>query len=137
MIEYRDGSTTSTVYSLSAFLLSYVPDRNVRGVALDGETRCTHYGADEDVVALRFGCCESYYACFKCHEAIADHPPEPWPADRRAEPAVRCGVCGFELTASEYVESDACANCDARFNPGCAAHYHIYFEWISSADRTR
>jgi uncharacterized CHY-type Zn-finger protein len=112
-----------------------VTSQRTRGVDVDAETRCAHYGSDEDVVALRFGCCEDYYACFRCHEAIADHPPEPWPADRRSEPAVRCGVCDAELTAAEYMGTDGCPACGAGFNPGCAAHYHRYFEWVDPDGR--
>lgn len=108
-----------------------MPSDEVCGVELDDETRCAHYGTDEDVVSIRFGCCDEYYACFKCHETVADHPARPWPAERRAEPAVRCGVCGSDLTADEYVSTDTCPNCEARFNPGCAEHYHIYFEWFT------
>lgn len=104
---------------------------DVRGVDLDDETRCAHYGTDEDVVALRFGCCDDYYACFRCHEALADHHSEPWPTERRDESAVRCGVCGSELTAETYTSVDCCPNCDAPFNPGCAEHYHLYFEWVT------
>ncbi|MCQ4332740.1 hypothetical protein KM295_04380 [Natronomonas sp. F2-12] len=106
----------------------------VRGVDVDDETRCAHYDSESDVVAIRFGCCGTYYACFECHAALADHPPEPWPTARRTEPAARCGVCGADLTATEYTSTDACPNCEARFNPGCAEHYHLYFEWIDAAD---
>jgi uncharacterized CHY-type Zn-finger protein len=107
-----------------------VPPEGVSGVGIDDETRCDHYGSRTDVVALRFGCCGEYYACFRCHAAIADHPPEPWPTERRSEPAARCGVCGVDLTADEYMSVDACPDCGAGFNPGCADHYHVYFEWI-------
>ena len=107
---------------------------DVRGVGLDEETRCVHYDTDEDVVALRFGCCGAYYACFRCHESLADHPSEPWPAERREESAVRCGVCGSEMTAETYMTTGVCPNCEAPFNPGCADHYHVYFEWISAND---
>lgn len=120
-----------------ALLFEHVPSEEVRGVELDEQTRCVHYGTDEDVVAIRFGCCEEYYGCFKCHEAVAEHPAEPWPTERRAEPAVRCGVCESEMTAVEYLATEACPNCEVRFNPGCAEHYHVYFEWIGTDDRDR
>mgnify|MGYP002338726991 CR=1 FL=1 len=107
---------------------------DVHGVDIDDETRCAHYSSESDVVALRFGCCGEYYACFKCHRAITDHPSEPWPTGRRGEPAVRCGVCSADLTVARYISRDVCPDCGARFNPGCADHYHIYFEWIDTAD---
>ena len=109
-----------------------MPSEEVNGIEIDDETRCAHYGSETDVVALRFGCCGEYYACFRCHGEIADHPPEAWPVRRRSEPAVRCGVCGADLTAEAYVSVDACPECGARFNPGCADHYHRYFEWVDA-----
>jgi uncharacterized CHY-type Zn-finger protein len=110
-----------------------VHGHEVRGVGVDGETRCAHYGTDRDVVALKFGCCETYYPCFRCHAETTDHDAEPWPIERRDEPAVLCGVCGAELAAQEYMGVDSCPDCGARFNPACADHYHLYFE---GAERT-
>ncbi len=105
----------------------------VRGVGVDSETRCAHYGTERDVVAMKFGCCETYVPCVRCHESVADHDAEPWPTARTDEPAVLCGVCGFEMTPSEYVARSSCPECAAAFNPGCEAHYHRYFEWIDDA----
>lgn len=104
----------------------------VRG-AVDAETRCAHYASERDVVAIKFACCETYYPCFRCHDAVAEHDAERWPADRRDEPAVLCGACGAELAVAEYVGSEACPACDAAFNPGCADHYHLYFEGFGDA----
>ena len=124
----------------------------LRGVAVGPETRCAHWDAPVDVVALRFGCCETYYPCDACHDAVTDHEAEPWPRDRFAEPAVLCGVCGATLSAREYLDGDGearcasgseglcpsgsrakpdddqCPRCDADFNPGCRAHRDRYFE---------
>ncbi len=101
----------------------------LRGVAVDPETRCAHWDADVDVVALRFGCCEAYHPCCACHEAVADHPAEPWPRDRFDEPAVLCGSCETTLSAREYLDcDDACPHCGAAFNPGCRRHRDRYFE---------
>ncbi|WP_440992191.1 CHY zinc finger protein [Haloarchaeobius baliensis] len=105
-----------------------IADRHVFGVAVDAETRCTHYDAEYDVLSLRFGCCERFYPCFECHDAVADHAREPWPRDRFEEVAALCGRCGAGLTASEYLDSpDACPACGGAFNPGCAAHHQLYF----------
>ncbi|WP_128906489.1 CHY zinc finger protein [Halorubrum amylolyticum] len=76
----------------------------LRGVAVDRETRCAHWDSALDVVALRFGCCETYYPCDACHDAATDHAAEPWPRDRFDEPAVLCGACGATLTARAYLD---------------------------------
>ncbi|MFO7927857.1 MAG: CHY zinc finger protein [Halobacteriota archaeon] len=104
--------------------------KDVFGVQIDSETRCTHYHTEEDIVALRFGCCGSYYACYNCHAELAEHDAEPWPTKRRNEPAAYCGVCETTLTAAEYMSAEKCPHCEAAFNPGCTAHYDLYFEWI-------
>ena len=111
-----------------------VHGNEIRGVDVDGETRCAHYGTDRDVVAIRFACCETYYPCFRCHEETADHDAEQWPMERRAEPAVLCGACGAELAVQEYLGVDACPECEADFNPACADHYDRYFETTAAVD---
>ena len=101
----------------------------VRGVDVGPETRCAHYAGDRDVVAIRFPCCEAFYPCFDCHEAVADHAPSRWGPDDGDEAVVLCGVCGRRLRLDAYVGGDdACPACDAAFNPGCRNHYHRYFE---------
>jgi uncharacterized CHY-type Zn-finger protein len=122
------------------------------GVAVDGETGCVHYRSDRDVVAMRFACCDRYYPCAQCHEAVADHAPERLPPDRFDEPAVLCGVCGTRLSVREYrtvltggeeggdgdgddceagdgrsVADPRCPDCGTGFNPGCLAHLDRYF----------
>lgn len=101
----------------------------LRGVDVDAETRCAHWNDDVDVIALRFGCCETFYPCFECHEAVADHEPAVWPRSRFDEPAVLCGVCRETITAAAYLDSgDRCPHCGAQFNPGCREHRDRYFE---------
>jgi uncharacterized CHY-type Zn-finger protein len=114
-----------------------VHGHEVRGVDVDSETRCAHYGTDRDVVAIKFGCCETYYPCFRCHEETADHDIEKWPLERRDEPAVLCGACGTELAAQEYMGVDACPDCGTDFNPACANHYHLYFEGVEETPDRR
>lgn len=104
-------------------------DDSVRGVDVGPETRCAHYASDRDVIAIRFPCCDEFYPCFECHEAVTDHEPERWPSERFDEPAVLCGVCGETLTIRTYLDCEhSCPSCDAAFNPGCANHYELYFE---------
>lgn len=114
---------------------TYSPERDprfqvpLRGLAVDPETRCTHWDEPVDVVALRFGCCETYYPCFECHEATTDHEAEPWPKSRFDEPAVLCGACRETITAGRYLgDGDSCPHCRAPFNPGCRKHRDLYFE---------
>ncbi|MEC9240675.1 MAG: CHY zinc finger protein [Pseudomonadota bacterium] len=96
---------------------------------IDAETRCGHYHRGVDVVAIRFYCCRSWYACHDCHLALADHPPVVWPRGLWAEHAILCGVCGHQLAVHQYLAGDSvCPSCSAHFNPGCQQHHHLYFE---------
>lgn len=101
----------------------------VNGLDIDSATRCAHYHSDIDVIAIRFKCCGKWFACYECHEAVADHDPAVWPKEEQDQKAILCGVCGHQLTIDEYFNSNStCPDCRARFNPGCANHYHLYFE---------
>ena len=106
----------------------------VRGIEIDAHTGCAHYRSELDIVALKFKCCLSYYACFHCHELDAGHPARIWLQAEFDEKAVLCGACGTELTIRQYLNCQAvCPACRARFNPRCALHHHLYFE-ISGVD---
>ncbi|QCR18889.1 CHY zinc finger protein [Agrococcus sp. SGAir0287] len=100
----------------------------VLGPVIDDETRCVHWSSPLDVVAIRFACCDAFYPCDACHAEAADHPATTWPADARAEVGAMCGVCGHLLTIDAYGLADACPACAAPFNPGCALHWHRYFD---------
>jgi uncharacterized CHY-type Zn-finger protein len=105
------------------------PRPAVHGVDVDPASRCAHYRSPRDIVAIRMKCCNSYYACKDCHDALGGHPLERWPHAEWDEPAVLCGACGTELTVREYLaNTEACPSCNAAFNPGCRAHHHLYFE---------
>lgn len=107
----------------------------VHGVDVGPETRCRHFDGPRDIIALRFGCCESYYPCSQCHDAVTAHDSEPWPRARFADPAVLCGVCGERLSVDAYLAADfACPACSAAFNPGCATHYDRYFEGVPARE---
>ncbi|MDA3804988.1 MULTISPECIES: CHY zinc finger protein [unclassified Clavibacter] len=99
----------------------------VRGPAIDAKTRCIHYGSELDVVALRAPCCDAWYPCHLCHAAVADHPLAVIPRAEQHLPAALCGVCRATMTVPEYLAADSCPTCRAAFNPGCAAHAHLYF----------
>jgi uncharacterized CHY-type Zn-finger protein len=101
----------------------------LHGIDLDPSTRCAHYHGPTDIIAIKMRCCEIYYACIDCHRALAGHPAEVWPRSEWRRKAVRCGVCGTEMTVLEYIDSgNRCPACTAPFNPGCRNHYHLYFE---------
>lgn len=99
------------------------------GVDIDEQTRCAHYATELDVIAIKFRCCDTYYPCYQCHEAVADHQPMVWaPADSH-ERAILCGVCGTKLTIRAYIDSGSvCPDCGGQFNPGCSKHYSLYFD---------
>jgi uncharacterized CHY-type Zn-finger protein len=99
----------------------------VRGPSIDAETRCIHYGSALDVVALRAPCCDAWYPCHLCHAAVADHPLQVIPRAEHHLPAALCGVCRETMSVPEYLAADSCPSCGAPFNPGCAAHAHVYF----------
>ena len=101
----------------------------VRGLGLDGQTRCAHWRSALDVVAIRMRCCGDYYACKDCHEALAGHPIALWPRAEWGAKAVLCGVCGLEMTIAAYLACDhACPACAAPLNHGCRTHNRFYFE---------
>jgi uncharacterized CHY-type Zn-finger protein len=103
----------------------------VHGVGLDAQTRCTHYRKAVDVIAIKMKCCQEYYACKECHDALAGHALEVWPQQEWHQYAVLCGVCGSPLTIRQYLAcGNQCPGCDAMFNPGCRNHYQFYFEKI-------
>lgn len=105
-----------------------VGEVQVQGKLVDNETRCEHYHKQEDIIAIKFFCCETYYPCYKCHEACADHVIQRWPREQFDVQAILCGKCQNELTIHEYLQSSyTCPFCQAAFNEGCARHYDIYF----------
>jgi len=101
----------------------------VHGVEIAAQSRCAHYRSALDILAIKFPCCQTYYACYQCHEAEADHPARVWTRTAFTERAILCGACGHELTVADYLQCGAvCPACRAGFNPGCRHHYHLYFE---------
>lgn len=100
----------------------------------DEHARCKHYGLPVDVVAMKYACCESYYACHLCHAELADHPAQRWPATRFDDPATLCGICGSTMTVTSYLVADECPSCHAPFNPGCRNHRSIYFDVSDSTE---
>jgi uncharacterized CHY-type Zn-finger protein len=101
----------------------------VRGVNVDGQTRCKHYHGTTDIIAIKMKCCGEYYACKDCHAELAGHAIEVWPAGEWDTAAILCGGCGVELSVRDYMGCESrCLRCGAGFNPGCRKHYRFYFE---------
>ena len=106
-----------------------VKGTEVFGVGLDDASRCARYATDADVLALRFACCDRFYCCRECHDALADHETELWPRIRFEEAALLCGRCGLRFSVDAYLaDAEKCPGCGGAFNPGCRSHHHLYFE---------
>jgi uncharacterized CHY-type Zn-finger protein len=102
---------------------------SVHGTQVNDRTQCAHYHSERDIIAIKHKCCNTFYACILCHNEAANHPTQVWPHHEFDEPAVYCGNCHATLSISQYLNCDnSCPNCQAAFNPGCATHYHFYFE---------
>jgi uncharacterized CHY-type Zn-finger protein len=87
-----------------------------------------------DIVAIRMKCCDAYYACKDCHEALAGHLLVAWPRGEWHCKAILCGACGLEMSIQQYMEcGNLCPSCGSRFNPACRNHARFYFEMEASA----
>lgn len=95
---------------------------------MDPHTRCVHWHLELDIIAIKFKCCDTYYACYECHPKT--HDVVRWPlAELESTKVIYCGVCSTELTFAQYSSHGfRCVHCHSRFNPGCQLHYHLYFE---------
>src|SRR5436305_737384 len=101
----------------------------VHGIDTDAQTRCAHWHSPLDIIAIKFKCCGEWYSCYECHKAIAGHDPTAWHSEEFGEGAILCGACQSQLTINEYLTSASeWPRCSAKFNPGCARHYDLYFE---------
>ncbi|WP_411843386.1 CHY zinc finger protein [Salinicoccus sp. HZC-1] len=101
----------------------------IYGKTVDNETRCTHYHLKQDIIAIKFKCCNKYYPCYKCHEACESHDVMRWGPEDFSEEAILCGLCKTEHTINEYMKTNHCKECDSQFNEHCQNHYHLYFEY--------
>ncbi|MES2212704.1 MAG: CHY zinc finger protein [Pseudomonadota bacterium] len=97
------------------------------GIDLGTDKGCAHYDTSKDIVAIQFKCCGRYYACFKCHEALADHAPKNWLAEEYDRYAILCRKCSALISISEYQSVSGCPRCCALFNPRCQLHWDVYF----------
>ncbi|WP_323704830.1 CHY zinc finger protein [Mammaliicoccus sp. Dog046] len=100
----------------------------VYGLTVDNETRCEHYQTPLDIIAIKFKCCNKFYPCYKCHDACENHEAKRWNQDEFNEQAILCGVCNQTMSINEYMMTEVCPHCDARFNDRCKYHHHLYFK---------
>lgn len=99
------------------------------GTGVNERTQCAHYHSERDIIAIKFKCCDTFYACIHCHAETASHAPLLWSKAEFDTQAILCGNCQTTLTVAEYLACEnACPYCRAAFNPGCVNHYHLYFE---------
>ncbi|WP_077303063.1 CHY zinc finger protein [Virgibacillus pantothenticus] len=101
---------------------------HIYGQVVDQETRCVHYHSSEDIIAIKFKCCQKYYPCYQCHQHAESHPIEVWPKDQFNQKAILCGVCKTEFTIEQYLHINQCTDCGSVFNDGCRLHHHLYFK---------
>jgi uncharacterized CHY-type Zn-finger protein len=104
-------------------------DPEVKGKLVDDETRCIHYSSALDIIAIQFKCCNEYYPCYECHEAVAGHKAAVWSKEEWNTKAILCGHCKLEMSIADYMNANnECPNCKEPFNPKCSNHYHLYFD---------
>lgn len=72
----------------------------IYGINLDSKGRCKHYHTKQDIVALKCGKCQDYFACYQCHNQLRNHPLES--VSVKAASPVFCGNCRHFLTYTEY-----------------------------------
>ena len=107
----------------------YLMQIKVQGKLTDEYTKCQHYHSPLDIIAIKFKCCNTYYACIHCHEELADHHAHQWHKEEFDTKAILCGSCKQELSINEYFDCNyQCPNCSEHFNPKCSNHNHYYFE---------
>jgi uncharacterized CHY-type Zn-finger protein len=108
--------------------------QQVHGCVIDDRTRCSHYNSELDVIAIRFKCCDRWFPCRECHDEDERHDALIWPRAEFSYKAILCGMCGAQLSIDDYLScANECPACAGRFNPGCASHYHLYFDTGNSA----
>ena len=57
--------SVSGVCACEAFMWMSIHGIPVCGVAIDAQTRCAHYHSELDRIAIKFKCCQAYYACYQ------------------------------------------------------------------------
>ncbi|CCF57388.1 hypothetical protein KAFR_0C03970 [Kazachstania africana CBS 2517] len=100
--------------------------QEIFGKPIDNETRCVHWNSENDIIAIKFKCCNKFYPCFQCHEETTDHELEKFNREDDSVKTILCGHCHNEMTFNEY-KLLHCKFCQSQFNPYCKLHYDHYF----------
>src|SRR5699024_12127394 len=74
----------------------------IYGHTTDDAGRCVHYHSDVDVIANKCAECDTYWACYQCHQEATDHG---FGAMDLESNAVMCGQCRHEMNFEEYAGS--------------------------------
>ena len=101
----------------------------IKGKLVNEHTGCVHYHSPVDVIAIKFKCCQDYYACYYCHQEAVRHEAKVWKKEEWDKTAIYCGKCHAEMSIQQYFNSNyQCPSCGSAFNTKCANHNHLYFE---------
>ena len=101
----------------------------IEGVNVDKQSRCKHWHGANDILAIKFKCCNRWFSCIECHNELTDHDVIKWENAQFSDKAIYCGHCGHIFSIKEYLDSsNFCPKCNAKFNPRCKNHHHLYFK---------
>ena len=103
--------------------MKILPEK-IYGKLTDEQGRCVHYHSELDIIANKCSVCQKFYACYKCHDELENHPFGTTNPDEKE--TVMCGVCGKTFSYNEYSGLEKCPSCGSRFNPRCALHKSCY-----------
>ena len=79
------------------------PQPQIHGLSVTPLTQCTHWHSALDIIAIKHACCQKFYACISCHNALESHDPQVWGVRDRDEKTVFCGACKGVLGVGEYM----------------------------------
>ena len=114
--------------------MKILPEK-IYGKLTDEQGRCVHYHSELDIIANKCSVCRKFYACYKCHDELENHPFGTTSQDEKA--TVMCGVCGKTFSYNEYSGLEKCPSCGSGFNPRCALHKSCYVASVGSHCATR
>ncbi len=102
----------------------------VQGIDVDDAGRCAHYQTQLDIVSFRLPCCDGFWACRECHDALhPEHLVQVWGPDEWRRRIVLCGACKGRFSLKVYsADHTRCPKCFVPWNPNCIYHHALYFQ---------